>query len=77
MGFRNYDVVVVPLLIRVQLFSTPWTAARQASVSFPISPRSLRLRPIESATPPTVPPLSPLPSCLVLWLHKSEGVRGH
>ena len=30
-------VVVVPLLSHVQLFATPWTVARQASLSFTIS----------------------------------------
>ena len=42
---------VVQLLSRVRLFVTPWTAARQASLSFTISQSSLRLMCIESAMP--------------------------
>ena len=41
----------VLLLIRVQLFATPWTAARQASLSFPISWSFLKLMSIESVMP--------------------------
>ena len=36
-------MVVVQLLSRVRLFVTPWTAARQASLSFPVSRSLLRL----------------------------------
>ena len=36
---------------RVQLFVTPWTAARQASLSFTISWRLLKLLSIESVMP--------------------------
>ena len=43
--------VVVHLLSRVRLFATPWTAARQASLSFTISQSLLRLVSIESAMP--------------------------
>ena len=32
-----YFVAIVPSLSRVQLFATPWTAARQVSLSFTIS----------------------------------------
>ena len=42
-------VVVVQLFIR--LFSTPWTAARQASLSFTISWSLLRLMSIEAVMP--------------------------
>ena len=38
-------------LSRVQLFATPWTAARQASLSFTISLSSLKLMSIESVMP--------------------------
>ena len=38
---------VTQLLSRVQLFETPWTAARQASLSFAISWSSLKLMSIE------------------------------
>ena len=43
--------VVVQLLSRVQLFATPWTAARQASLSTTISWSLLKLMSIESVTP--------------------------
>ena len=36
----------------VQLFATPWTAARQASLSFTISLSLLKLMSIESVMPP-------------------------
>ena len=41
----------VQLLSRVQLFATPWIAARQASLSITISRSSLRLTSIESVMP--------------------------
>ena len=44
----------VQLLSHVQLFATPWIAARQASLSITISRSSLRLTSIESLMP-TVP----------------------
>ena len=44
-------VIVVQLLSCVQLFATPWTAARQASLSFTISQGLLRLTSIESVMP--------------------------
>ena len=40
--------IVVQSLSRVQLFLTPWTATRQASLSFTISWSLLKLIPIES-----------------------------
>ena len=46
-----YFSTVVQLLSRVQLFATPWTAARQASLSFSISRSFLRLMSIESVMP--------------------------
>ena len=39
---------VVQLISRIQLFGTPWTAACQASLSFTIFQRSLKLTSIES-----------------------------
>jgi len=39
------------LLSHVQLFATPWTAARQASLSYPISQRLLKLMSIASMMP--------------------------
>ena len=44
-------VVVVQLLNRVQLFATPWTAARQAPLSSTISQSLLKLMSIESVMP--------------------------
>ena len=40
--------VVVQLLSHVRLFATPWTAARQASLSFPVSHSLLKFMSIES-----------------------------
>ena len=49
---RNLNfVAVVQSLSRIQLFVTPWTAARQASLSFTISWSLLRLMSIESVMP--------------------------
>ena len=45
------DVAVVQLLSHAQLFATPWTAARQASLSFTVSWSLLRLTSIESMMP--------------------------
>jgi len=59
-------VVVVQLLSRVQLFASPWTAARQASLSFTLSWSLLKLMPIESVMPfnhlIVCHPIIPLPS---------------
>jgi len=44
-------VVIFPLLSHVQVFVTPWTAARQASLSFTISQSLLKLKSIESVVP--------------------------
>ena len=43
----------VQSLSPVQLFETPWTAARQVSLSFTISQSLLKLRSIESVIPPS------------------------
>ena len=45
------NIVVVQSLSRVQLFVTPWNAARQASLSFTISQSLLKLMSIESVMP--------------------------
>ena len=45
------NCVVVPLLSRVRLFATPWTAARQASLSITNSRNLLKLMSIESVMP--------------------------
>ena len=44
-------VAVVQSLSRVRLFVTPWTAARQASLSFTISQSLLKLMSFESVMP--------------------------
>ena len=44
-------IAVVQSLCRVWLFVTQWTAARQASVSFTISQKLLKLTSIESVMP--------------------------
>ena len=60
---------VVQLLSRVLLFATPWTAARQASLSFTISRSLLSLMSIESVMPSNhltlCHPLLLLPSILL------------
>ena len=45
---KNIQFSSVQSLSRVQLFATPWIAARQAALSITISRRSLRLMSIES-----------------------------
>ena len=44
-------IFVVQWLSQVRLFATPWTAARQASLSFTISQSLLKLMSIELVTP--------------------------
>ena len=46
-----YSVQEVQLLSHVQLFATPWTAARQASLSITNSQRLLKLMSIKSVVP--------------------------
>ena len=47
----NDEGVFVQLLIHVQLFATPWTAAHQASLSFTISWSFFKFMSIESVMP--------------------------
>ena len=47
----NHYFIVVQLLSHAQLFVTPWTAACQASLSFPISQSLLNLMSFESVMP--------------------------
>ena len=55
----------VQLLSCVRLFETPWTAARQASLSFTNSWSLLRLMSIKSVKPPTISSsVVPFSSCL-------------
>ena len=46
-----YKISSVQSLSRIQLFATPWTAARQASLSITNSRSSLKLMSIESVMP--------------------------
>ena len=48
---KGRDWLAVQLLSRVQLFTTPWTAAHQASLSFIISPSLLQLMSTASVMP--------------------------
>ena len=48
---RHCFVIIVQSLSRVWLLVTPWTAARQASLSFTISQSLLKLMAIESVMP--------------------------
>ena len=48
---KSYPDVVVQSLSRVWLFATPWTAARQASLSLTISRNLLKFMSIESVMP--------------------------
>ena len=50
-GFPKPQFSSAQLLILIQLFETPWIAARQASLSITNSRSSLRLTSIESAMP--------------------------
>ena len=69
-------------LSRVQLFATPWIAARQASLSITNSRSSLRLTSVESVMPSSHPlsspsPLAPNPSqhqSLFQWVNSSHEV---
>ena len=73
-SYIEHPVAVVQSLRLVQLFATPWTAARQASLSFTISQSLLKLMPIESVMPsnhlilcrPLLLPPSIFPSIRVL-----------
>ena len=48
---KSIFVVVIQSLSRVWIFETPWTATRQASLSFTISQSLLKLMSIESVMP--------------------------
>ena len=48
---QGVTFVAVQLLSRVRLLVTPWTAARQASLSFTVSQSLLRLVSVEAVTP--------------------------
>ena len=66
MGSQKCQTCSVQLLSHVQLFATPWTAARQVSLSIPNSRSLFKLMSTESVMPPNhlilCCPLLPLPS---------------
>ena len=68
MPIKVHTVSSVQSLSRIRLFATPWTAARQASLSFTISWSLLKLVSIESVMPSShlvlCRPLGLLPSIL-------------
>ena len=51
----SWSLVIVQLLSHVPLFATPWTAARQASLSFTISWSLIKLMSMESVMPSNHP----------------------
>ena len=61
-------VIVIQALSHVWLFGTPWTAARQASLSFTISQTLLKLMSVELRCHPTISMLPPSPPDLSLSL---------
>ena len=65
-------IIVVQSLSHGQFFVTPWTAAHQASLSFTISQRLLKLTSIESMMPSNhLVLLLPSPPALSLSQHQS------
>ena len=69
--------VTVQSLIHVQLFVTPWTAARQASMSFTNSQSLLEFMSIESVMPSNHlilcrPFLLPPSNFLSIWIFSNE-----
>ena len=71
--FKDKIVIVVQSLSHVQLFVTPWTTARQASLSFTISQCLLKLLSIESVMPSKSlrhPLSSPSPTAFNLFQHQ-------
>ena len=78
-GNLKTEQVVVQSLGRVQLFVTPWTAARQSSLSLTISWSLLKLMSIESVMPSNhlilCHPLVHLPSVFpIIRVFSSESV---
>ena len=81
----NRVVVIVQWLSRVHIFTTPWTAVHQASLSFTIPQSLLKLMSIESVMPSNhlilCPPFSCPQSSLasgsfpMSWLFASGGQR--
>ena len=88
-SFQSFEISSVQSLSRVQLFATPWIAARRASLAITNSRSSLKLMPIKSVMPSThlilchpLFLLSPIPpsikvfplSQLSAWGSQSTGV---
>ena len=66
-----YSLAVVQALSHGQLFATPWTAARQASLSFTISQSLLKLMTTEFVMPSNhLVLLSPSPPAFNLSQHQ-------
>ena len=68
--FKVVVRMVVQLLSCVQLFTTPWIAACQASLSFNISLSLLKLTSISDAIQPSHPLSSPSPPAFKLYQHQ-------
>ena len=72
--FCKTQPLVVQSLSHIQLFATPWPAARQASLSITISQTLLKLMSIESVMPSNhlilCRPLFPSPPALNLSQHQ-------
>ena len=64
------EAFVVQSLSCIQLFAIPWTAARQATLSFTISTSLLRLMSIGDAIQPSHPLSSPSPPAFSLSQHQ-------
>ena len=62
-------VLVVQLPSAVQLFATPWTAAHQASLSFPELAQA-HVHRVDDAIQPSYPLPSPSPPALNLSQHR-------
>ena len=69
---RGLVVIIVQLLICVRLFVTPWTAVHQASLSFTISQRLLKLMPLNRWCHPTISSSSRGLRLCLKWLSSSE-----
>ena len=69
--------MAVQLLSHVRLFATPWTAASQASLSFPLSQSLLKLMSTDSVMPSNHHHLlsTPFPPALSLSQHQGLFLR--
>ena len=71
---ESNSVVLVQLLSHIWLFATPWTAALEASLSFPISWSWLNLMSIELAMPSNHLVFCHFPSPCAFNLPKHQGL---